>query len=68
MVKRLASLQMIKSVMLGALGPQPQLWPTRGVKNTAQDISVLDNAFVLIDALSLGISVRDSFADRGAGL
>ena len=35
------------SVMLGALGPHPQLWPTRG-ENTAQD-----TAFVLIDALSL---------------
>jgi hypothetical protein len=29
-----------------------QLWPTRGVTNTAQDNSVLDNAFVLIDALA----------------
>jgi hypothetical protein len=30
-----------------------QLWPTRGVTNTAQDNSVLDTAFVLIDAFSL---------------
>ena len=29
-----------------------QLWRTRGAINTAQDTSVFDNAFVLIDAMS----------------
>ena len=38
--------------MLGASWSSTQLWPTRGVTNTAQDDSVLDNAFVLIDAFS----------------
>ena len=41
MVERFTPSQVIRSVMLGALGPQPQLWPTRGDKNTAQDTSVL---------------------------
>ena len=48
----IASSQVIRSVMPGALGPQPQLWPTRGDKNTGQEKSVLDTAFVLIDAIS----------------
>jgi hypothetical protein len=44
------------SVMFGALGLQhPKLWPTRSDNNTAQDYSVLDTAFVLIDAISPAI-------------
>jgi hypothetical protein len=34
------------SVMFGVLGPQLQLWRTRGERNTAKGISVLGNAFV----------------------
>jgi hypothetical protein len=37
--------------MFGALGPQLQLWRTRGGRNTAQDTFVIDNAFVLIDGM-----------------
>ena len=47
--------------MFGALGPQLQLWRTRGARNTARDISVLDNAFVLIDAISQVIRALFAF-------
>jgi hypothetical protein len=32
-----------------SLGPPPSLWQARGAPSTAQEISVLDNAFVLIE-------------------
>jgi hypothetical protein len=40
-----------------------QLWHARGAKNTGQAKSVLDTAFVLIDALSL---IDWSYEDSGA--
>ena len=49
MVERTASLPVIQRDARSSWS-STQLWPTRGVTNTAQDDSVLDNAFVLIDA------------------
>ena len=51
MVKRTASLQVIQRDARSSWSSTP-LWTTRGVTDNAQDNSVLDNAFVLIDALS----------------
>jgi hypothetical protein len=50
--------------MFGALGLQhPKLWPTRSDNNTAQDYSVLDTAFVLIDAIPYPILVTEIAGD-----
>jgi hypothetical protein len=51
MVKRTASLQVIQRDARSSWS-STQLWPTRGVTNTAQDNSVLNSAFVLLDTLS----------------
>jgi hypothetical protein len=45
-------------VIFGALGPQLQLWRTPCARNTAQDTSVLDNDFVVINAISQAMAIR----------
>src|SRR6516164_3198298 len=52
MVKRIASLPVIQRDARSSWS-STQLWPTRGATNTARDNCVLDNAFVLIAAISL---------------
>ena len=53
--------------MLGARS-STQFWPTRGVTDTAQDNSVLDNAFVLIDGIALFDPLPVRFGAPGSDL
>jgi hypothetical protein len=47
-----------------SLGPPPSLWQPGGATSTAQEISVLDNAFVLIEGHPQPKSGPQAFKDR----
>jgi hypothetical protein len=47
-----------------SLGPPPSLWQPRGATSTAQEISVLDNAFVLIEGHPTLLPRAKGFATR----